>query len=398
MKTSLSTTKSMVSTSNWQTKRIDPMKSSLNANNTRTIGGRRLVKDIFISIGLSCCLPSLSHAGPDFFPYIDTHTHIELAGPHAISNIDAGVKSMVAEMDRLGVDKTILMPLPQGLGEGKRPSFDFQELIPVLQSQPERIRLMAGPGILASSYMLKPASSITDDDRKTFKAKAEKIAKLPFISGFGEFPIVHLSLPMMGDMHPYEAVEADHPLLLTLANVAAENKLPIDVHLDLVPNDMNLPGFLKNPRAWDPNPERLTKNQDAFERLLSHNRNAKFVWAHVGMEPLLTRSVEICRDLLKRHPNLYMSFRLQQGGMRPEAALSRTGDLKSDWISLIEEFPERFVVGSDTFYSDGSSRRGGNDAGRLNLHRLLTQLPPEVARMVAQENVHRIYRMQIQTP
>jgi hypothetical protein len=351
------------------------------------------------ALGVAASIGSVAYADFEYYPYIDTHAHMEFRGPRSVSSPEAGVNAMIAEMDKFKIDKTILMPLPQGVGEGKRlPFFDYEEFIPVLQRQPDRIRLLGGPGILAASYFQKQADALTQDDKYTFRAKAEKIAKLPFISGFGEFPIVHLSLPMMGDAHPYEAVDADHPLLLLLTDIAAENKLPIDVHFDLVPEDMELPYFLKNARAWDPNPDLLKRNQAAFERLLSHNRGAKIVWAHVGMEPLLSRSVEICRDLLNRHPNLYMSFRLQQGGMRPEAALSREGLLKPAWAMLIKEFPDRFILGSDAFYTDKSIRRGGNDEGRLNLHRLLTQLPPDIARMVAQENVYRIYRMQIQIP
>lgn len=354
------------------------------------------------AVGLIPSLASEAHADVEFFPYIDTHAHMEFRGARRISSVAAGVQAMIGEMDRLKIDKTILMPLPQGIGTDVRLPFDYEELLPVLQSQPDRIRLLAGPGILGPIYFGKSPGALTDEDRRFFKAKAEQIAKLPFISGFGEFGIVHLSIPMMGDLHPYEAVDADHPLLLLLAEVAAAHKLPIDVHFDLVPDDMSLPVYLINPNALDPNPRELKKNQDAFERLLKHNREAKIVWAHVGLEPLQSRTVEICRDLLKRHPNLYMSFRLQGGNSNaarfPAAALSQSGGLKSDWANLIKEFPDRFVVGSDTFYTDKADRRGGNEEGRLNLHRLLTQLPPETARMVAQGNVYRIYRMQIQIP
>ncbi|MBT9612179.1 MAG: hypothetical protein IV108_02815, partial [Burkholderiales bacterium] len=305
---------------------------------------------------VSALMPGLAHADPEFFPYIDVHAHMEFRGARGISSVVAGVQTMITEMDRLKIDKTILMPLPQGVGTDVRLPFDYEEFLPVLQRQPERIRLLAGPGMLGPLYFEKQPGTLTQDDRASFKAKAEHIAKLPFISGFGEFAIVHLSLPQMGDMHPYEAVDADHPLLLLLADVAAEHNLPIDVHLDLIPEDMHVPTRLMNPNAWDPNPQKLKKNQDGFERLLQYNRQAKFVWAHVGMEPLQNRTVEICRGLLKRHPNLYMSFRLQANNdmawRSPAAALSASGALKRPWAELIKEFPDRFVVGSDTFYTD----------------------------------------------
>lgn len=354
---------------------------------------RTIIVSLALSIGIS---PVISVSAGNPVPFVDTHAHVDFAGPRAITSIQDASRALVETMDRLHVEKTILMPLPQALDTERRPAFDYPSLAPILRQLPDRIRILAGVGILGSHYMLKPADSITDAERKWFKDKAEEIAKLPFVSGFGEFPIMHLSIPMMGDMHPYESVPADHPLLMVLADVAAENKLPIDVHFDLVPRKMRLPDYLENPDAWDPNPKVLKKNQAEFERLLDHNPETKFVWAHVGAEPLLTRTTSICRKLLKRHPNLYMSFRLQRGGPRDGFALDMDGRLKWSWAKLIKQFPDRFVVGSDTFYTDQQGGRGGNSEGLANLAHMLEQLPPDVARMVAHDNVYHIYRMNIE--
>jgi predicted TIM-barrel fold metal-dependent hydrolase len=181
--------------------------------------------------------------------------------------------------------------------------------------------------------------------------------------------------------------------LLLLSDIAARNNLAIDIHFDLVPRDMDLPPMLANPNAYQPNPSRLVRNQDGLERFLAHNRQTKIVWAHVGGEPLATRTPAIVRDLLTRNPNLYMSFRIQR--VRPEIpadALSPQGALKSDWVRVISDFPDRFVMGTDTFYQDSPEARGGDTVGLSNLQRLLMQLPPDVARKVAHDNVARIYR------
>lgn len=54
--------------------------------------------------------------------------------------------------------------------------------------------------------------------------------------------------------------------------------MPIDIHMEAVPDDMPLPLGL-NPSH---NPGILKANISAFERLLSHNRKAKIIWAHAG--------------------------------------------------------------------------------------------------------------------
>lgn len=343
-----------------------------------------------------------ARAANEFFPYIDTHAHMEFGGKYRISNTDAAAQALIAEMDRLKIDMTLLMPLPAGAWPEVRRQFDFESILPVMQRYPDRVRILAGPGILGPLYIAGASGAPSAEALQAFRAKAEQIASLPFISGFGEMPVVHLALPTMGENHPYEAVAPDHPMLLALSDVAAAHKLPIDVHVDLVTEDRSLPPYLNQPSAWDPNPPLLMRNLDGLERLLRHNRNTKIVWAHVGGEPLFSRTVEVCRDLLKRHPNLYMSFRVQSpapAAARFEAAaLTPSGRLKPAWAALIKEFPDRFLVGSDTFYTDQEKARGGNEAGRLNLHRLLTQLPPEVARKVARENVYRIYRMDVPIP
>ena len=332
-------------------------------------------------------MPPLAQS--QMIPMIDTHTHLDFT---RFTDYGVTLDAMIKTMDDNKVEKTILMPTPMGGIVGQK-LYDFAELLPALQKYPGRVVLMAGPGAFGELYFQKAAAAITDDDRKIFRDKVEALAKMP-IAGFGEIGIVHLSIPAMGAMHPYESVPADHPLLLLLSDIAAQNNLAIDIHFDLVPRDMDLPKPLVNPEAKQPNPSRLTQNQDGLERFLAHNRQTKIIWAHVGSEPLATRTPAIVRELLTRNANLYMSFRLQRA--RPDVAadaLTQQGALKSDWVRLISDFSDRFVMGTDTFYQDSPQARGGDAVGLENLQRLLTQLPPDVARKVGRDNVAQIYRL-----
>ena len=97
----------------------------------------------------------------------------------------------------------------------------------------------------------------------------------------------------------------DHPLYLLLADLAAEHNVPIDIHMEAVPQDMPLPPDLKSP----PNAARLHANIAAFERFLAHNPRAKVIWAHLGSDFTGFRTVELDRRLLQTHPNLYMEIK-----------------------------------------------------------------------------------------
>ncbi|HEX2499925.1 MAG TPA: hypothetical protein VHO73_00610 [Methylomirabilota bacterium] len=73
--------------------------------------------------------------------------------------------------------------------------------------------------------------------------------------GFGELTVEHFSSGRGG--HSYESTRADHPLLLALADVAAQNAMPIDLHMEAVPRDMDMPTRM---RGRGENPERLREN------------------------------------------------------------------------------------------------------------------------------------------
>jgi hypothetical protein len=57
---------------------------------------------------------------------------------------------------------------------------------------------------------------------------------------------------------------------------------------------------------------------------------------------------------------------------------------------MLRDFPDRFLIGSDEFFDEGTER--------LALaRRFVDALPPELARGVASENARRIYRLEART-
>ncbi|WP_341908577.1 amidohydrolase family protein [Polaromonas sp. YR568] len=317
-------------------------------------------------------------------PMIDTHAHFQTI-PY--KEMEASHKTALATMDRFGIARSLLMPPPFATVTPQW-FYDIEDLLFTTKAHPDRFAVLGGSTLNVMIHETR-VDAVNDGVKDKFRKRAQEIVKLGAV-GFGEIAVMHVSIPAMGPRHAFEDVPADHPLLLLLADVAAENDIPIDLHCDLVPEDMPLPDVLKpNPL----NPPVLKSNLAALERLLAHNRKAQIVWVHVGFEPLLTRAPERVRQMLTAHPNLSMSFRLNRGAPRPAAALDPDGKVKEAWVALVNEFPDRFMLGSDSFYARNGIARGSSEEGLTNLRNLVEQLPPEVGAKVANGNATRLYRL-----
>lgn len=323
-------------------------------------------------------------AQPASIPLIDTHVHFESVPE---MNFQASLATALQEMDRRNIRFSLLMSPPRATYMS-RINHDIENLLFAAKAHPDRFAVLGGGGSLTIMIHETRPEAVDEKARQEFRQRAGRIIALGGV-GFGEMFIQHLSLPAMGPGHAYSNVLADHPLLLLLADIAAEHDVPIDMHFDMVPQDMPLPPILKSP----PNPALLLANRTAFERLLAHNRKAKIVWSHVGFEPIHTRNPQVVTEMLQAHPNLYMSFRLNRTGPRNTMALDPSGKLRGSWLALVQAFPDRFMLGSDVFYAPSGLSRGSSEEGMDNLRSLIEQLPPELAVKVASENAARLYKL-----
>ena len=76
---------------------------------------------------------------------------------------------------------------------------------------------------------------------------------------------------------------------------------------------------------------------DAIERLFRQDPEARILWAHSGFE-----APERVREMLRKHKNLWadLAFRSDHGS---------GGKVPPEWRAAFLEFPDRFMVGTDTF-------------------------------------------------
>lgn len=76
---------------------------------------------------------------------------------------------------------------------------------------------------------------------------------------------------------------------------------------------------------------------DAIERIFKRNADARVLWAHAGFEP-----PAIIAQLLEKYPGLRADL-----AFRDDHQLDDMVEVK--WQALFERFPNRFVLGTDTY-------------------------------------------------
>jgi len=115
---------------------------------------------------------------------------------------------------------------------------------------------------------------------------------------------------------------------------------------------------------------------DAIERLFRQDPQARILWAHSGFE-----RPERVREMLRRYRNLWCDLAFRNDH-------APAGRLDPDWRAAFVEFPERFMVGTDTY----TAERWHYVGEHANWSRAwLAELPREVAEAIAYRNGERLF-------
>jgi hypothetical protein len=119
-------------------------------------------------------------------------------------------------------------------------------------------------------------------------------------------------------------------------------------------------------------------DDEAVEILMRHNPRAKVIWAHTGFG-LATDRVSA---MLAKYPKLWgeLSYR---GGI-----VDGAGKLTPEWRALFERYPDRFLLGSDTWVPERWASYGEIMAGYRGW---LAQLSPMVAKQIAHGNAKALF-------
>ncbi len=146
----------------------------------------------------------------------------------------------------------------------------------------------------------------------------------------------------IGEYHIYGA-DADLPVMRRVVQLARQHKLFLHSHSDA----------------------------DAIERQFRQDPGARILWAHSGFE-----APDKVREMLRKHKNLWcdLAFRSDHAsGAKVDPA----------WRAAFLEFPERFLLGTDTFTPERWYYVGEHAKWA---RQWLADLPPEVAQRLAWQN------------
>jgi predicted TIM-barrel fold metal-dependent hydrolase len=120
-------------------------------------------------------------------------------------------------------------------------------------------------------------------------------------------------------------------------------------------------------------------DDEALEILFRHDPKAKIVWAHTGFS---TDPAKV-EAYLNRYPTLWCELSYRSG------ITDAGGRLTSEWRRLFETYPDRFLIGSDTWINE----RWDSYAAIMGGYRdWLAQLPRVVAEKIAFRNGERLFR------
>ena len=146
----------------------------------------------------------------------------------------------------------------------------------------------------------------------------------------------------LGEYHVYGA-DADLPVVRRVVELAREHQLFLHSHSDA----------------------------DAIERQFQQDPNARILWAHSGFD-----APDKVRDMLRKHKNLWCDL-----AFRSDHAVN--GKVDPAWRAAFMEFPDRFMVGTDTF----TPERWYFVVEHANWTRQwLADLPSDVAERIAYKN------------
>ncbi|MCX7892845.1 MAG: TatD family hydrolase [Burkholderiales bacterium] len=192
--------------------------------------------------------------------------------------------------------------------------------------------------------LLAEAPDIVIPELRPYRTRADTAGwtRDPGIVAYVEERLAKYRYVAIGEFHLYGA-DADLPVPRRMVELARKHGLMLHAHSDA----------------------------DAVERLYAQWREARILWAHAGFE-----RPEKVREMLARYPTLVadLAFRTDHAS---------GGKPAPEWRALFIEFPDRFMVGTDTYVPE--RWHFVPEHARWS-REWLADLPPDVAERIAWKN------------
>ena len=305
------------------------------------------------------------------YDIVDSHLHFL-----DFTQDSDGFRALADAMDICGVSEAVVFGMPMV----KKWDFLMNDRPLYYLSNDSRCYYYSGPDFILANELL----SLPEELRRRFhpfccgfdctdKYAAMQIERLlqmypDFWCGIGELMSRHDSLTAL----TYgEGIRMDSPAFRMIYDLAADYGLPVLIHHNLAPQ------YGKDPIY-----------EEELYRALDYNRNCRIIWAHVGVsrEIELEDLLIIAGNLLHSNPNLYVdiSWLFFENYVRGDLMKGPedNGIFVDMWATLIEKYPDRFMIGSDL------TGHWGNYPHEISkYYLLLNRLTPETAEKLCRKNV-----------
>jgi predicted TIM-barrel fold metal-dependent hydrolase len=252
----------------------------------------------------------------------------------------------------------VLLVLPTGAGAAELPIFDAHihyshdawETLPPGQAI-ELLRKAGVRGALVSSSnddgtqkLVAEAPDLIVPELRPYRTRSDLSTWVrdEAVAAHVEERLRRYRYVAIGEFHVYGA-DADLPVVRRVVAAARQYGLMLHAHSDA----------------------------DAIERLFRQWPQARILWAHSGFE-----RPEKVREMLRRHRNLWadLAFRSEHGS---------GGKVSPEWREAFLEFPDRFLVGTDTYVPERWHYVGEHAAWS---RAWLADLPRDVAERIGWKN------------
>ncbi len=223
------------------------------------------------------------------------------------------------------------------------------DAIAILRQAGLKRALVSSSGDAGTQRLLAEAPDLIVPSLRPYRTRGEisTWVRDDSVAAFLEERLKNARYAAIGEFHLY-GTDADLAVPRRMVALARQHKLVLHAHSDA----------------------------DAIERLFRQDPQARVLWAHSGFEP-----PEKVAELLRRHKNLWadLAFRSEHGS---------GGKLPPEWRALFTEFPERFMVGTDTF----TPERWFYVVEHANWSRAwLAELPPPLAERIAWRSAEALF-------
>ena len=279
---------------------------------------------VAVAWALALALTPLAQAADYSGPLLDAHLHynVEAAqGPHPISDV-------LARMQRNGV---------RAIVANSRPNDGTKALVEA-RTQTDAAGVTVVP-------FIRLYRNRADYDNWYRDESIYEMVQAEFTRGTARGPYRGI-----GEFHLYDSRNANGPVARKLMAFAEDKQLAVLAHVDDVAVDL------------------LMANAP------SKGQKLRLIWAHTGIGGTPVERVEV---MLARYP-LLMGELSYRPGLTCEGGL-----LCPEWRALLLRYPDRFLIGSDTWINP---RWQQYDELMQGYRRWLGDLPPEVARRIAWDN------------